>query len=70
MRRLDALLNVERTTNGKPAVDRLCRQDAKRAADDRLCTWFTAQPAILSRNHYLAMNRRPKLDSAKLLQSY
>lgn len=55
VRRLDALFDVERTINGKPAADRLAvRKTLSAPLMTELHTWLTAQRAILSRNHDLA----------------
>ena len=54
VRRLDALFDIERTINGKPAADRLAvRQDFSAPLMTELHAWLTAQQATLSRNHDL-----------------
>lgn len=55
VRRLDALFDVERTTNGKPAAARLAvRQEISAPLMAEFHAWLTAQRAMLSRNHDLA----------------
>ena len=55
VRRLDALFDVERTINGKPAADRLAVSKTLSAPlMTERHTWLTAQREILSRNHDLA----------------
>lgn len=54
VRRLDALFDIERAINGKPAADRLAvRQDLSAPLMTELHAWLTAQRAVLSRNHDL-----------------
>jgi len=54
VKRLDALFDIERTINGRPAADRLAaRQDLSAPLMAELHGWLTAQRAKLSRNHDL-----------------
>jgi transposase len=55
VRRLDALFDIERAINGKPAADRLAvREELSAPLMTELHAWLTAQGAMLSRNHDLA----------------
>lgn len=55
VQRLDALFDIERAINGKPAAERLAvRQELSAPLIAELHTWLTAQAAKLSRNHDLA----------------
>lgn len=55
VKRLDALFDIERAINGKPAADRLVvRQELSASLMAELHTWLTDQRARLSRNHDLA----------------
>jgi len=55
VQRLDALFDIERTINGKPADERLAaRQEHSAPLIAELHTWLTAQLAKLSRSHDLA----------------
>lgn len=55
VKRLDALFDIERAINGKPAADRLVvRQELCAPLIAELHTWLTDQRARLSRNHDLA----------------
>ena len=55
VRRLDALFDIERAINGKPAADRLAvREELSAPLMTELRAWLTAQCALLSRNHDLA----------------
>jgi transposase len=55
VRRLDALFDIERGINGKPAADRLAmRQEHSAPLMAELHAWLTAQLARLSRSHDLA----------------
>ena len=55
VQRLDALFEIERTINGKPAAERLAvRHELSAPLMAELHTWLTAQLAKLSRNHDLA----------------
>jgi transposase len=52
VKRLDALFDIERTINGKPAADRLAvRQELSAPLMVELQRWLTDQRAMLSRNH-------------------
>ncbi len=54
VKRLDALFEIERSINGKPAADRLAvRQELSAPLMAELQTSLTAQLAKLSRNHDL-----------------
>jgi transposase len=55
VQRLDALFDIERTINGKPAAERLAvRQELSAPLMVELHAWLTTQVAKLSRNHDLA----------------
>jgi Transposase and inactivated derivatives len=55
VQRLDALFDIERTINGKPAAERLAvRQEHSASLMVELHTWLTAQLARISRSHDLA----------------
>jgi len=55
VQRLDALFDIERTINGKPAAERLAvRQELSAPLMVELHVWLTTQVAKLSRNHDLA----------------
>ncbi|NTS66862.1 IS66 family transposase [Sphingomonas sp. HHU CXW] len=55
VKRLDALFDIERAINGKPAADRLVvRQEFSASLMAELHAWLTDQRARLSRNHDLA----------------
>jgi hypothetical protein len=54
VKRLDALFEVERSINGKPAADRLAvRKELSAPILAELHTWLTGRRAMLSRNHDL-----------------
>ena len=54
MKRLDALFDIERSFNGKPAADRLtARQEFSAPLMTELHSWLTDQRTMLSRNHDL-----------------
>jgi transposase len=55
VKRLDALFDIERAINGRPAAERLAvRQELSAPLMAELHTWLTEQRAKLSRNHDLA----------------
>ena len=55
VRRLDALFDVERTINGKPAAERLAaRREISAPLMVEFHAWLTGQQASLSHNHDLA----------------
>jgi len=55
VQRLDALFDIERTINGKPAAERLAaRQEHSAPLVAELHAWLTVQLAKLSRSHDLA----------------
>jgi transposase len=55
VQRLDALFDIERSINGKPAAERLAmRQEHSSPLMDELHAWLTVQLAKLSRSHDLA----------------
>lgn len=55
VQRLDALFDLERAVNGRPAGERLAmREEHSRPLMAELQTWLTAQAAKLSRSHDLA----------------
>jgi len=55
VQRIDALFDIERAINGKPAADRLAvREELSAPLMTELHAWLTAQCAVLSRNHDLA----------------
>ena len=55
VQRLDALFDIERTINGKPAAARLVvRREISAPLMVELHAWLTGQQATLSRNHDLA----------------
>lgn len=55
VKRLDALFDIERAINGRPAAERLAvRQELSAPLMAELHTWLTSQRAKLSRNHDLA----------------
>ena len=54
VKRLDALFDIERTINGKPAADRVAvRQEFSAPLMTELHSWLIAQRAMLSRSHDL-----------------
>jgi len=54
VKRLDALFDIERAINGRPAAERLAvRQELSAPLMAELHTWLTDQRAKLSRNHDL-----------------
>ena len=55
VQRLDALFDIERTINGKPAAERVAaRREFSAPLMAEFHAWLTAQQAMLSRNHDLA----------------
>ena len=54
VKRLDALFDIERAINGRPAADRLAaRQELSAPLMAELHAWLTGLRALLSRNHDL-----------------